>query len=151
MKKEIMTGIKKAAVGAATVVLVGANAMPVFAADNATLYAYNSSTGAYVSSAHANNCLKTVTNNGDGTYNLVFEVIEYSGVTGYITEFQGEEVEYDTYTLGSESAAITINGTKDTDINGDGAYDAIGASFTVAMGSSGRTHTYDKAALVVNE
>lgn len=72
-----------------TALMTLAMAVPAFAADNAKLYAYNADTDSYISSAHADMCLDSVTDTGEDTYSLVFRVIEYSGVTGYISEFAG--------------------------------------------------------------
>ena len=133
-----------------TALMTLAMAVPAFAADNAKLYAYDADTDSYISSAHADMCLDSVTDTGRGTYSLVFEVIEYSGVTGYISKFAGQDVSYASYEEGSLSAPVFINATKNLDMDGDGEKDAIDVSFTVNIGEF-MTHPYDEAALVVEE
>lgn len=135
-----------------TALMTLAMAVPAFAADNAKLYAYDADTDSYISSAHADMCLDSVTDTGRGTYSLVFEVIEYSGVTGYISKFAGQDVVYVSENMeeGTLSEPIYINATKDLDMDGDGEMDAIDVSFTVNIGEF-MTHPYDEAALVVEE
>lgn len=60
------------------------------------------------------------------------------------------DVSYASYEEGSLSAPVSINATKDLDMDGDGEMDAIDVSFTVNIGEF-MTHPYDEAALVVEE
>lgn len=128
--------------------LAAMSVIPAFAASNVSMYAYNEDEDAYVSSAHADDCVASCTDNGDGSYNLVFKVISNSGATGYLSEFNGKAVSYNSTAVGSLSKGITFYPTNDVDINGE-IGSQVSFTVTVKMGSMAINHPYANGAIVI--
>lgn len=134
----------------AVVALTAMSVVPAMAATSSfAMYGYDEDEDAYVRSEHADSCIDTVTDNGNGTYSITFKVLSYSGATGYISEFNGRKVVYSSETIGAVSEPITFTYNPVIPVESGVLGSSVSFTVTVKMGSMVMTHPYDSGAIVI--
>lgn len=139
----------------AVMALAAMNVVPALAANGdemtVSLYAYDEDNDAYIASAHANSCVASCIDNGDGTYAITFKVISNRGAIGYISEFAGKGVNYTSTEEGSLSNPVAFNPTLTIDPANVGVDNGTVVDFTVSavMGTATYDHQYSNGAIVI--
>lgn len=138
----------------AVMALAAMNVVPALAANGdemtVSLYAYDEDNDAYIASAHADSCVASCIDNGDGTYDITFKVISNRGAIGYISEFAGKGVNYTSTEEGSLSNPVTFVPDPTVD-PGTGEVSGTLVDFTVraVMGTTNYDHQYSNGAIVI--
>lgn len=139
----------------AVMALAAMNVVPALAASGdemtVNLYAYDEDNDAYIASAHADSCVASCIDNGDGTYDITFKVISNRGAIGYISEFAGKGVDYDSTEEGSLSTPVTFEPDPTVDPGDAGVDNGSVVDFTVSavMGTTTYDHQYSNGAIVI--
>ena len=116
-----------------------------------SFYTYDEDSEEFVASSHGSSCVSSCVEDADGNYTIEFLVIGRGSYVGYISNFDGDSVEYDELSLGAVSDPFTYVLNPTVDVDGDGVADGAYIDFTVTMDNADAvaTHPYSNAVIVI--